>query len=67
MAIPATQMRPGMIIKHNNDLHLGLQRGAPHARQPARLYPGQAAEHPHRRHVRAPLPLQRRHREDHGG
>jgi elongation factor P len=22
MAIPATQMRPGMIIKHNNDLHL---------------------------------------------
>src|SRR3954453_18059602 len=21
MAIPATQMRPGMIIKHNNDLH----------------------------------------------
>ena len=22
MSIPATQMRPGMIIKHNNDLHL---------------------------------------------
>src|ERR1700743_2448982 len=22
MAIPATQMRPGMIIKHNKDLHL---------------------------------------------
>ncbi len=22
MAIPATQMRPGMIIKHNNDLHV---------------------------------------------
>ncbi len=22
MAIPATQMRPGMVIKHNNDLHL---------------------------------------------
>ena len=22
MAIPATQMRPGMIIKHNNDLHM---------------------------------------------
>lgn len=22
MAIPATQLRPGMIIKHNNDLHL---------------------------------------------
>src|SRR6202040_1242434 len=22
MAIPATQMRPGMIIKHNNELHL---------------------------------------------
>src|SRR5438067_11274359 len=22
MAIPATQMRPGMIIKHSNDLHL---------------------------------------------
>ncbi len=21
MAIPATQMRPGMVIKHNNDLH----------------------------------------------
>ena len=21
MAIPATQLRPGMIIKHNNDLH----------------------------------------------
>ena len=21
MSIPATQMRPGMIIKHNNDLH----------------------------------------------
>ena len=21
MAIPATQMRPGMIIKHNNELH----------------------------------------------
>ena len=24
MAIPATQMRPGMIIKHNNDLHLAF-------------------------------------------
>jgi elongation factor P len=22
MAIPATQMRPGMVIKHNNDLHM---------------------------------------------
>ena len=22
MAIPATQMRPGMIIKHNDQLHL---------------------------------------------
>ncbi len=22
MSIPATQMRPGMIIKHNNDLHM---------------------------------------------
>ena len=21
MSIPATQLRPGMIIKHNNDLH----------------------------------------------
>jgi len=21
MAIPATQLRPGMVIKHNNDLH----------------------------------------------
>jgi hypothetical protein len=21
MAIPATQMRPGMVIKHNNELH----------------------------------------------
>src|ERR1700756_4046528 len=27
MAIPATQMRPGMIIKHNNDLHLVFTLG----------------------------------------
>src|SRR6201991_670696 len=26
MSIPATQMRPGMIIKHNNDLHSVLSR-----------------------------------------
>jgi len=31
MAIPATQMRPGMIIKHNEKLHLVFCRRAPHA------------------------------------
>ena len=62
MAIPATQLRPGMVIKHNNDLHGGVQRGTPHPRQPARLYPGQAAQPAHRRDVRTPLPLRRRDR-----
>jgi hypothetical protein len=39
-----------------------LLRRAPHARQPARLHPGQAEEHPHRRHVYRALPLARPHR-----
>ena len=35
MSIPATQMRPGMIIKYKDDLHLVFSDGASHAGQSA--------------------------------
>ena len=38
--ISSTQMRPGMVIKFNNELFSDLQRDPPHARQPARIRAG---------------------------
>ena len=61
MAIPATQMRPGMIIKHNDQLHLVFK--VEH-RTPGNLRAFIQAKLRNlkiRRHVRAPLPLRRRH------
>ncbi len=57
MAIPATQLRPGMIIKHNNDLHSVF---SVEHRTPGNLrafIQAKLAQPAHRRHVRAPLPL----------
>ena len=45
MAIPATQLRPGMVIKHNNDLHSVFSV------ELARVYPGQVAQPADRSHV----------------
>ena len=59
MAIPATQLRPGMVIKHNNDLHsvFSVEHRTPG--QSAGIHPGQVAQPPYRSNVRAPLPLRR--------
>jgi len=51
MAIPATQLRPGMIIKHNNDLHSVFSVEHRTARESARLHPGQVAQPAHGRNV----------------
>src|SRR5947209_967585 len=44
MAIPATQMRPGMIIKHNNDLHLvfTVEHRTPNLQMKVDFYDGKA-------------------------
>ena len=57
MAIPATQMRPGMIIKFKDELHLVFSCRASHARQPARVHSGEAAECAYGFDVRGALPL----------
>ena len=51
MAIPATQMRPGMIIKHNDQLHLVFKVGHSYTRQPARVHSGKTAEYQDGCHV----------------
>ena len=51
MAIPATQMRPGMIIKHNNELHTVFSVEHRNPGKPARIHSGQAPQPAHRRHV----------------
>ena len=53
--ISATQMRPGMVVKFNNDLYLRFQRESPDARQPARFRAGQDAQPAQRHDDRAPL------------
>ena len=63
----ATQMRPGMIIKHNSHLHSVFTVEHRTPGQPASLYPGKAAQHSHWRHVRASLPFARSHRARHCG
>ena len=61
MAIPATQMRPGMIIKHRDQLHLVFK--VEH-RTPGNLrafIQAKLRNLKYRRHVRGALPLRRRH------
>ena len=52
MAIPATQMRPGMIIKHNNELHAVF---SVEHRTPGNLRTGAMFEH----RFRSPDPIER--------
>ena len=52
MAIPATQMRPGMIIKHNNELHAVF---SVEHRTPGNLRTGAMFEH----RFRSPDPIDR--------
>ena len=55
MAIPATQMRPGMIIKHNNELHAVF---SVEHRTPGNLrafIQAKLQKPAHRCHVRTPL------------